>query len=74
MDKMYEVVGLAKVVASERASEQHPVANLELRAFDQGLNGHDFDEALKAAVSEGLLILTPDCGPKKRGVFTLSGK
>lgn len=74
MNKMHEVVGLAKKLASEREGDQHPVANLALRAFDQGINEHDFDEALKAAVSEGWLTLTPDCGPKRLGVFKFSGR
>ena len=74
MNKMQEVVGLAKDLATEREGNQYPVANLALRAFDRGINEYDFDEALKAAVSEGWLTLTPDVGPKKLGVFKLSGR
>ncbi|MCT5450606.1 hypothetical protein ACR3H8_19690 [Pseudomonas aeruginosa] len=69
--QMQEVVALAKIIATKRTSEQHPVANLALRAFDKGIAGRDFDEALKAAVAEGLIALTPDCGPKQLGVFKL---
>ena len=74
MEKMSEVVALANILASERESQQHPVATLMWRASDHGINGRDFDDALKAAVSEGLIVLTPDCGPKKLGVFKLSGR
>ncbi|HCE7248308.1 TPA: hypothetical protein NHR53_006210 [Pseudomonas aeruginosa] len=70
--QMQEVVALAKIIATERASDQHPVANLELRAFDKGVAGRDFDEALKAAVAEGFIDLTPDCGPKQLGVFKIA--
>lgn len=69
---MHQVVELAKKMANERAGDQHPVANLELRAFDHGINGQAFDEALKAAMAEGLLALSLDCGPKQRGVFKIT--
>lgn len=70
--QMQEVIALAKTIATERASDQHPVATLALRAFDNGITGRDFDEALKAAVGEGLITLTPDCGPKQLGVFKVA--
>lgn len=70
--QMQEVVALAKIIATERESDQHPVATLALRAFDKGVTGRDFDEALKGAVAEGFIALTPDCGPKQLGVFRLT--
>lgn len=70
--QMKEVVALAKVIASERASDEHPVATLALRASDKGVTGRDFDEALRAAVAEGFMTMTPGCGPKQLGVFTLA--
>lgn len=74
MSKMTDLVALAKTMASERESDQHPVATLMSRAVSHRIHGREFDDALAAAVGEGWLILTPGCGPKQLGVFKLSGK
>lgn len=70
--QMQEVVALAKIIATERESDQHPVSNLQLRAFKKGINGPDFVKALHAAVAARLIDLTPDCGPKQLGVFKVA--
>jgi hypothetical protein len=72
MTRMNDVLTLAKIMVGERPGNQHPVAALSMRAFDEGIHGSDFDEALAKAVAEGLLVLTPDCGPKQMGVFRLT--
>lgn len=72
MTRMNEVLTLAKIIVDERPGNQHPVSTLSMRALSEGIHGSDFDEALASAVAEGFLILTPDCGPKQMGVFTLT--
>jgi hypothetical protein len=72
MTRMNDVLTLAKIMVGERLGNQHPVAALSMRAFDEGIHGSDFDEALAKAVAEGLLVLTPNCGPKQMGVFRLT--
>ncbi len=72
LDRMQKVVALAKTIATERPGDQHPVATLSLRAAsDEEITGREFEAALKAAVAEGFITLTPDCGPKQLGVFRL---
>lgn len=68
------IVALAKLVDSERDSDQHPVSNLAQRAHELGFAGKEFATAFAAAVSDGLIIHTPDCGPKQLGVFKLPGR
>lgn len=70
---MTELVAIAKAIASQRDSDFHPVANLQLRAVEH-ISGHEFVDAMEAAIAEGFLIVTPNCGPKQLGVFKLTGK
>jgi hypothetical protein len=71
MDRMRELLSLAKIIEVQRPGNQHPVSTLYSRAKGEGIHGLDFDEALSSAVAAGFLILTPDCGPKQMGVFVL---
>jgi hypothetical protein len=67
-----ELLIIARALVAERPGKLHPMATLIERALASGLHGQRLQASIALAISQGEIIVTPDCGPKGLGVFQLS--
>ncbi|KTB69971.1 hypothetical protein AO068_15335 [Pseudomonas sp. ICMP 3272] len=71
ISQISDLMDLVHVLVNERPGKQHPMAALIERALASGLNGSRLQASIASAISQGHIIVTPDCGPKGMGVFQL---